>query len=510
MPKRNSAHPLKKICLNAVARNMDYWSRDYTENFSGKKVLYVISPLHCLPHGLILDLLMVLKEEKLLRRPNVDLLIHPGIDNLDLSQNPTDLAYILGLVGRVCQNLRHLDLSFCEKISQSVFTKLVSSIPQIVCLNLRSTCCTDAVMALLGGHCRELRELDVSWCPVTDNGVSSLCINMDDLQTSTPSPSKLNSLSLMGTNVTETGAMCAIKNLPYLKCLNFTNTCLALERLHLEDLKEGRLSSIKPYQLNALNSDCDARSYVSKDSIDIATALCPHVMKVSAANTNILNECLLLFSKFKCLQELELGSGSDAPIVFTESLVPLLLASGAGLTTLSLAEIPGVDVTVIGACCPNLRSLDLLFVAGYDSLACGDATGTTSLEVEHPFEQLQTLRIVCTETSDIPPSQVRLLLSHSYDIESIYIQRCQTLTDSVITDVLNSNAMSRLNHLELEYCNTVTVASIMSLLGLDNPLCTLKTWWCQGITRQDYDFFQELVRQENLSVKVEWIGFPKR
>lgn len=458
--------------------------------------------------GLTFGLLQVLKEEKLLRRPHLDLLLNTGIDRLDLSGNPTELTYVLGLVGRTCKNLRQLDLSFCEKINQLVFREIARSIQNITTLNLRSTSCSDAIMAILGGFCPELRDLDVSWCPVSDDGISSLCLNMDDLEGGMPRCQKLCILHVMGTNVTEVGASCAFRHLPYLKIFSFNNTCAALEKLHIKDLEDGHLTSLPSYQLQTLHSDSDAQSYVSPESIHIASVLCPNVSKVAVANANISNNCLLLLSHFKNLKELELGNGSDATLDFKEGIVPLLAVRGAGLTSLSLADVPGVDVAVIGAACPKLRNLDMLFVNHYESLLCDtDAERSamrTAMRTEHPFQQLKTVKVVCTEKSDIPAHQMRLLLSHSYDIENIYVQRCQTLTDSLISDALNSNPMSHLTALELEYCNTLTAASIMTLLSLDNPLREIKTWWCQGITRRDFDFFKDLVHNENLDLRFEW------
>uniref|UniRef100_T1IP17 F-box domain-containing protein n=1 Tax=Strigamia maritima TaxID=126957 RepID=T1IP17_STRMM len=497
MPRSKSSPSLRRLCLVSVAKNIDYWCDDFVQNFNDQKLLYVIGPFDCLPQSLIHDLSTIMKEMKIIRRSHLMLLIHPETDKLDLSRssyNEIPVPFALNLVGRICKNLKHLNLSFCDKISPHVLIETAASLPHIVSLNLRSSGCTDAVLAALGGHCPQLRSLDVSWCPVTDDGISSLCINMDDIENAENSRClKINSLLVIGTNITDRGAMIAIKHLPYLRVFEYPNNCRSLELLYGD--ADSDWSAVHP--LETLYYDCEPHSFVAQQTIEMAVITCPNVNKVCLTNSNMSDQILLLLSNFSHLSDLSLGNGPLSSLSFN-GVSTLLRLKGNHLTTLVLVEIPQVDVNVIGQCCPCLQHIELLFIAGYESPESDVCT------VRTPFEQLRIIRIVCTEEYDIPGKQLLTLLAHCPNLHDVFLQRCQTLTDSLLNDALNSNTLPNLTLVELEYCNTLTVASVMSLFSLDNPLNSLKMWWCRGITRADYSFLKDLVMQENLDTTVEW------
>ncbi|KAG8234158.1 hypothetical protein J437_LFUL014948 [Ladona fulva] len=493
MPQRKSVRNLKKICSLSIAKNMDkIWCKDYLENFAGQgQFLYVNGPFDCLPGPLVNDIIQTLREEHLLRRHHLQLLITSNLNRLDLSKESINLSPVLNFISFRCKHLlKELSLAYCTKVPLGNLKDALVCLENLEILDLSWTCVNDDVLGALGANCPKLRDLNLTaLAQVTDKGIKYLCV--DDFQKDS---SASNGVGLLGVEA-------AIRNLPNLTLLNHPEVVTVLERMHQKEWDAGL--AVPKYSLRY--SECP----------EALLSLCK-LRRLEVFNVLVDSQN-------------EEWSGRTLPSrqkdLFANGILPVLQTCGQFITTLSLAECPPyVDIGVIGMCCPSLSDLNLAFNKGYSK--------RISEENSHPssrrklFQCLKKLILVCIcryvlmfkelrrkndedgddePKTDLPDLHLKDLLS-SPVLETIFIRESTTLSDSILSQVLvEGQKFVNLRELELENCHNVTTHFIHSMLHLSGPLKFIKIWSCKQITRSDLNAFKSLIKKHKWDLSIDWM-----
>lgn len=83
-----------------------------------------------------------------------------------------------------CRDLRRVNLKACPKITLLAVNALLHGCQQLVSLNLSGVLlCNNAMLAAIGAHCPNLRELFVAQCDkISDNGLHHLAPRADQFE----------------------------------------------------------------------------------------------------------------------------------------------------------------------------------------------------------------------------------------------------------------------------------------------------------------------------------------
>ncbi|XP_071544383.1 uncharacterized protein [Panulirus ornatus] len=205
-----------------------------------------------------------------LRRNHYHMLIQPHLEMFKLSSGDGDTSYGFNIMLRRCQRLRHLDLSYLRTVSPPVLIRLIPTLSHVTVLNLSMTQAMDQVLGLIGHHCPELRELDVSNTPITENGLTRLCY---DAQQDRPLCQHLVKLSLTGCLISAKPVCFLLQYIPTIRDIDYDDIFQVFGVMRQWGLTEDNLQSCNKYQLRILNS---TNEFVDPANVDIAIALCPY------------------------------------------------------------------------------------------------------------------------------------------------------------------------------------------------------------------------------------------
>ena len=349
---------------------------------------------------------------------------------------------------------------------------------------------------------------------MTDAGIQGLCLSIDDLgkQCERLGQCKLiQKLMISYTKVTKKGIQMALENLPTLKVFECCSSVQALAEMHLSAY-EHYLPDIPKYSLIDLH--CTNESFDTpyrSGSLGLAASLCASVIRVRIVTQEGLSDIDLLgLLALENLRELSLGGGEECQITFDGGVAPILEGLGKSLTSLTLAELPCVNIRAITEYCPNLRFLFLVMNHSY-SLAWPEEERkpftSKPIKIDPELKKLESLHLVCVShlwsTSVIPSESFPSLLS-SPELVHLYVKDCVTLTDEILQKAALLHQFENLKHLELEQCNSVTKQGIDSLMNENNPLKVIKLWECRSITRQNVFDWNKMTKKKKWKVLVEW------
>ena len=130
--------------INRIKKQRNWYFFLYTHlYFEGTtQFFYVLGPFDELPPNLIHDIWLCLKTRKLLRRHHGFLLISPFFSKLDLSNSETDFNLFLHLATQRCFMLTQLSLSH-NKLSRDLITKTLPSFTKLTSLSMSYSNVTD-------------------------------------------------------------------------------------------------------------------------------------------------------------------------------------------------------------------------------------------------------------------------------------------------------------------------------------------------------------------------------
>ena len=355
-----------------------------------------------------------------------------------------------------------------------------------------------------------LRELDITNCPVTDEGIKGLCVSKDDLNR--PS-SRLGQCKLIVklminyTEVTSIGIQMALENLKNLKVLDCCSSVQVVGEMH-QEAYENQVPDIPKYQLIDLHCTNESFTYLpyKSGSLGAAVSLCSQLLKLCIVTQEGMTDNDMLSLIGLCnLQEFSISAGTVCSVSFSDGIFPLLQSFGKSLQNLSIAEFPRVNVRSIIEYCPNLRSIDLIMNTKYDHYW---AEETQKSPNRPELKQLQKLQLVSTlheyhEDDNVPEKHLGLLLM-SPSLVHVYAKDCLTLTDVIFRKAHARHQFANLQHLELERCHNFKPGSAELVLNSSNPLKKLLFWECRLITRQMVTKWSKKAENKKWKLSVQW------
>ena len=369
--------------------------------------------------------------------------------------------------------------------------------------NRRYTEVCQQVLHQIGKFCVNLRELDVSSCPVSDNGIMNLCIFLNE----PTKRSRLVLLNVLSTAVTVKGAEIAIANCNDLRVLMFCDICEVLYRMYgsQEKQKEFELSGEVPSLLlqNLIIQQMTASLAPVAASIEISCKICPNITEVDFVR-GVTDQGLVYLSSLEHLRRIKLANCEEQQISFEAGVLPLLQIRGATVEELSLCDINNIDLACIGACCPNIRSLSCL-VAGYASCSFPLCTQPEVLNKSaSSFTELRHLKLLlhCPQNS-LPSTCLKLLFRNSLELETIGLDNIDVLDDDVMNEILDGNPLLKARSIKLKTCQHVTAAPLWRLLEY-NELSHMDLSGCLQITRRDIDDFKRYCKTKCFNLKIIW------
>ncbi|XP_076334253.1 uncharacterized protein LOC143238159 isoform X1 [Tachypleus tridentatus] len=503
MPQRKSANSLRNICLDNICANIDsYWLADYIKKYEFNRYVYVLGPFDDIPGQVIEALIIKLKESWCLKKHHLEILLNSLVRNLDLSGWKGDVGNVLLSAGKKCLNIFNLNLNGCLNIQKSALLQIPSSFPHLIILNLQNTNTSNTMLGCIGEHCPNLRELDITNCPVSDIGLTSMCLTMSDLEKRSPRQLRLTKIHVLGTNITTTGVSCLLHYIPALDLLNFSNTFGSIAELH-EQRQRLNLTLPDAFKLAALSVEYPFEEFLQTDVLHIAIQMCPLVTKVTIVHVELENGALPLISRFQNLRELLLVGSDSGAFLLEEELKSFLHLKGFQLTFLELGEVPVIDLALIGSLCCNLKAFKLFMVK---EIKCSASNHEISVfSNPRPLCQLKTLDLVLEENGDVPLIGWPVLLYSCLELEDLKVSFSQSLTDEILAIVMEYNPLKSLTHVHFDHCVSITGETLGRLLKVDSKLQDLKSYWSTNVTRIDFEWCQRYVQENNLDVKMEWM-----
>ena len=349
---------------------------------------------------------------------------------------------------------------------------------------------------------------------MTDAGVRGLCVSVDDLGKENErlgQCKKIQKLLISYTKIGHTGLQLALENLPTLKVFECCSSVQVLFQMH-QTAYEHQLPGIPKYSLIDLHCTNDSlcSPYIS-GSLGLAVSLCSLVMKVRiVTQEGMTDNDLLGLLALERLRELSIGGGEECHITFDGGVAPILVNLGSALTSLTLAELPCVNIRSVIEFCPNLRLLFLVMNHSYATTWPEEEKNPFSsktVKKESVLMKLESLHLVCVAhlwVSSIIPSENLLPLLSSPTLIHMYIKDCVTLTDEIFQGAASLHHFQNLEHLELEQCNSVTFKGIDLLMSDNNPLKVIKLWECRSLTRKNVDDWKKKASKKKWRVSLDW------
>uniref|UniRef100_A0A8C5SFQ5 F-box/LRR-repeat protein 15-like leucin rich repeat domain-containing protein n=1 Tax=Laticauda laticaudata TaxID=8630 RepID=A0A8C5SFQ5_LATLA len=167
MPKRKAARPLRALCLENVAANMQLlWAKDYAErSLDEHRFRYLLGPFNDLAGCLVRELIDFMGIKRRVTRPVLHLLLVPQLTELDLGRcSQLVTKDVAQMISSRCKNLSLLYLQRCSRIPSDALVDLIESLPSLKKLDLSDTQCNTQVLSAVGSTCRHLCELNISDC----------------------------------------------------------------------------------------------------------------------------------------------------------------------------------------------------------------------------------------------------------------------------------------------------------------------------------------------------------
>ncbi|XP_069165548.1 F-box/LRR-repeat protein 20-like isoform X3 [Procambarus clarkii] len=495
MPLRIEPGTLQKNTMLAIARNFDYICynaksrEEMCQMIYDESYLQVEGPFKNLPPLINLGLMDMMREVGRLRRHHLHSLIQAHIIDFTISGvGETFLA--IDLLMERCRRLRRLDLSYLRTVGPPILVRLIPSLTQVTVLNLSMTETVDQVLELIGRHCPEIRELDISNTPITEAGLIRLSY---DAEKDRPMCQKLTKLSITGCVITAKPVSFLLQYIPTLREIDFDDIFEVFGVMKEWGLTLENIDDCEKYHLRILNS---TNVYVDPDNIHIAITLCPYATNFTLSNAFVENEVLYKVMTMEYLTHLRITNSEGLTLNFQEGILPVLTVKGHQLISLLLANFTNVDVAAIGESCPRLQNLALSAIGVYEDIV---------YPREHHFTQLRNLEVWSSLTVESCNTIIlRQLLCYSKNLRNLLVKCTDALSDKLLFDIWRENDMRHLSRLTIDTCPNVTASAIHHLLDMTNKLTLIRLWGCFFITKDDDIKFQKRIKQENCDLYLEW------
>ncbi|XP_063166147.1 uncharacterized protein LOC134502004 [Candoia aspera] len=533
MPRRKAVKPLRALCLENVAANVQLlWAKDYAErSLDEYRFRYLLGPFSELAGCLVRELIDLMGTHRRVTRPVLHLLLVPQLTELDLSKcSKLVTRTITQMITSRCKNLSLLYLQGCSRVPSDALVDLVESLPHLKKLDLSATQCNTQVLSAVGSTCQHLCELEVSDCKrlspdslfhlAYDVTTSSFCcqalqvLSVDGLEPGAKSQNlvwalafvllALPSLRFME-NEFVSEAVCEISR------QQFKGARIAPGLPSLEELVQRRMATHTDEVSSRLTLPLKELLEVDESSLPVVCRVCPHLTKV----TVLLDDSSALspvFSSWRALTHLTLDCERPRQL---RQLLPVTAVVGAQMQSLSIDGFVVKDESsfhILLGHCSNLRkfsaSIFLSLRCQSQKAAVGDAASTLP-RFSHLAEFTLSLSDLHASAPPQPAAGLRAnltsVLENSPGLESLELFYLPFCLDGVFKKVLEppGTALVHLRHLSLLQCK-VSSSTIHLLLATDNQLDSIHLDKCPEIYRRDYDEFLQRVSREGLDLHIEW------
>ncbi|XP_070804593.1 uncharacterized protein [Pituophis catenifer annectens] len=533
MPKRKAARPLRALCLENVAANMQVlWAKDYAErSLDEQRFRYLLGPFNDLAGCLVQELIDFLGIKRRVTRPVLHLLLVPQLTELDLGRcSQLVTKDVAQMISSRCKNLSLLYLQRCSRIPSDALVDLIESLPSLKKLDLSDTQCNTQVLSAVGSTCRHLCGLNISDCKRLS--ADSLFHLAYDVTAGSFSCQGLQVLSVDGLEPSGKSRdlvwalAFVLLALPSLRFVENEFVSEALQEIlgqqfaaaqvdprfpSLEELAQRRMAMRADQAGSRLTLPLKELLEVEETFLPTVCAVCPHLTKAIV----LLDDGSALspaFYTWRTLTDLTLDCSRPRNLA---ELLPVVAILGTQMQSLSVDGFYVRDElsfhTLLNRC-PNLHK----FSASIFLSLRGEGMPPPEQEaVLTPprFSQLAefTLSLCHLHTSapsqPIPRLRANLLsvLQNSpclHSLELFYLPFC---LDEVFQKVLEPQGASlvQLRYLSLLQCQ-VSSSTIHLLLAADNQLNSLHLDKCPDIYRGDYDELLRKVSREGLDLHIEW------
>ncbi|KAL7645807.1 UNVERIFIED_CONTAM: hypothetical protein RMT77_002704 [Armadillidium vulgare] len=499
MPLRNEPKSLKETCMIKIANNFDllcYNCKNATgmnKMVESEAYLNVKGPFEYLPCNLLTDMMSVIEgphTTKYLHRKHLHHLILPHIENIKLSPMSASHTFGINLITSRCKRLRSLDLSYLSHVSPLALIRLIPTLHQILFLNFSMTEITDQILSLIGKHCLEIRDLNVSQCPITNHGIYSLCYDAEEKKIQC---TKLQRLNVTGCMITTESLVILLQKIPTLKHLDYENTFRIFGKIPTKNkIPIGSQEPIQVYSLQQLNaSDDNINPYMEN-----AIQMCPLTTSVAISNCIISNESLYRIMTLESLSQLRFTNNDNQSIDFYEGILPILTVCGHRLETLLLVKFTMIDIAAIGECCPNLRNFAMSNISVFEELL---------YPKDSAFRELTALEVWTDVYSEsVSPIILKQVLLFCPNLQNLLISGSSALNDKLMEEILKVNHLTELSRLTIDNCPNISCTTFQTLLDLKNKLTLVRIWSCFSITREESLILHRKIKKENCDTYLEW------
>lgn len=488
MPKRRSPSTLVLTCLKEICSSIDWFASHHRQQFV------------CLTSDLVSRIFNRLKTRPDLTVEHFQLVVTDHVNCIDLSnpyQHDKWDSYIDSVLDIICvrkPNLIRINFSNVLRIPDIFWSHIIQSLTSLQIISLRSTNCSDQQVFTIVKHCRNLRELDLSLCErVTNWSISYLCEEAEE-------GLKLQHLDLMQTQVDERGIRSALQRCPGLRSLKWRNTINVLGQIY-RDLSGNRSLTTPPsFSLHQLISDHSYRLC----SLPGAVQLCRHAVQVIIDGPSLLlAKELQSLEHLVCLRELHVllasNNSSEFQLNFREGFDLILLKHGPTLEHLSLGRIHNVNLQQIARYCRQLTSLSLESNHSYDHTESSTET-IQCLSKFHVIIRDRERVDVDDSVRDVPGSCLSALIS-SKNMKQIKIRACQTLDDDILVNALVG---PNLETLELESCSNISMKSLWLVAERSERLSNLKVYRCQLVNYREIAELYAVINEQHCDLDVDY------
>ncbi|XP_071949246.1 uncharacterized protein [Antedon mediterranea] len=495
MPKCKSVATLQQICLQFVGNNMDFWCRNFVDNYKVMKTYkYFIGPFDDLSSNMSEKIMVHLMVERNLKKPYLHLLINHSLVNLDLSGCPMLVKDdIINLAKFRCKSLTSINLSNCMQVKRGTLVSLAEAYPNLMSLNLNGTNCKEEAAKAVFKHCTMVTDLILSNCQLNDDDLAVLINSVKEKRTH----SNLRKLSLSNTDVTHQALITVLRNLPWVVVLEHFDLTKSLYAMSKD-------ASGQHDTLNLRSLVVDGKPNVYNNVLICCFILCPQLVKIELIELfSCDNDYFEELGNLQMLRDLKVVGHRHIMLDFF-GVLQALPKIGPNLQILVLEEIDGIDVLKTAKLCPNLSELSLCI---HDE----------NLSFYSELEEMTNTNISMTKLKRVTiggngadadanaDAVLTKFLSACPALEHLKLVQLNKFTNDVIRDTLRVNEMPQLTSLELFSCTNMTAKVLGELIiSSNNKLLLVKLINCWNITRKDYLHWLVAAKESNYDLDIQW------
>ena len=353
-------------------------------------------------------------------------------------------------------------------------------------------------MAAIGATCGDLQELKIAGCrKVSDVGLRELCGQSVGVKPKCPS---LRILDIAYTDVSCFGFRLALENLKELETLEASCSLRQWDDAGFESIED----STYPLRTLHLVAHCFPNDNEETVILKKILSKCPLIESLTLDYLPETREFLVYLSSLASLREFKGLRVEWDDQIFQYGYQPFLRAQGVKLRALELGEVSGVDLELIGQCCPLLSDLRIIFIRFKD--LSNEAEQLLKDFSYFPSLTSISLRIMDNE-ANFTESHGKILLSCCHNLSYLHFEGVQALTDELIQEVCRRNKLANLKECSFWKCDNLYPESLDFLIKEENALEVLDVYNCDQVKQRDYESWKKYVEKHNLQLDILLDGF---